>query len=485
MKFPNRFLWGGDISAAQCEGAWNVDGRGPTETDYMTLGGPNKYREITFQHADGTLGSMPVVITADLPQGAKYTIHPGVHYPNHDAIKHYEYMKQDIALFAELGINSLNLTISWARIYPRGVEGGINQKGVDFYREELLECKKYGIEPIVTLYKYDMPVYLLEKYGGWKNRKLIDEFVEFSRLCFEEYKGLVKYWITFNEINIELMTSKTKEDYKRALIKLHHQLLASAKAVQLAHSISKEYLVGSMNCGVTTYPYTCSPEDQYANLVHKQEIFYYSSDVQARGYYPNYAKKIWQKYDLDSKFFEKEKEILKFGKVDYFAFSYYSTSCWTSNVEGKEHTAGNIAGGVKNPYLSTSDWGWQIDPIGLKTFLHELYDRYQMPLLIVENGLGANEKMVDYKIHDDYHVEYLRKHIQSFKEAIDEGVDLFGYTMWSIIDLCAASTGQISKRYGFIYVDADDCGNGDFQRYKKDSFAWYKKVIQSNGEDLD
>ncbi len=486
MGFRKDFLWGGDISAAQCEGAWDVDGRAPTETDYMTLGEPSKRREVTYQMPDGSYGRMPLMITARLPEGAKYALIDGECYPNHTAIDFYHHYKEDIGYFAEMGFKALNLSLSWARIYPYGMKNGVNQKGVEFYRDVLSECKKHGIEPIVTLYKYDMPVYYMEEMGGWQNRELIDEFVEFARVCFTEYKDLVKYWITFNEINVLAMIAEylPADERKLNYVELHHQLVASARAVKLAHEICSDYLVGSMNCGMFTYPLTCDPEDVIANQRTLQNRIYYSSDVQARGYYPSYAKRIWEECGLSLDITEQDKSDLMEGKADYFAFSYYSTNCVTVHNDA-ETTQGNLASGKKNPYLKASDWGWQIDAEGLKYALHELYDRYQMPLLIVENGLGAHDKLEeDGAIHDPYHVEYMRAHIAKMKEAVEEGVDLIGYTMWSCIDLCAASTGEVSKRYGFIYVDVDDEGNGSFKRYKKDSFYWYKKVIASNGEEL-
>jgi 6-phospho-beta-glucosidase len=323
--------------------------------------------------------------------------------------------------------------------------------------------------------------------GGWSNRELIDEFVEFARVCFTEYKNLVKYWITFNEINMLLLSSKfaeTKPDTE-CFTELHNQLLASAKAVSLAHAISPDYFVGSMNCGFFPYPLTCDPLDVINCQRESQTMFYYTSDVQARGYYPSYSKRIWEKYGVDMQISDADRQILKDGKVDYFAFSYYQTNCITTHTDETETVAGNLSKGAKNPYLKASEWGWQIDPEGLKYALHEIYDRYQMPLMIVENGMGANDILEsDGTIHDPYHIEYLKEHIKKMKEAVNEGVDLIGYTMWSCIDLCAASTGQISKRYGFIYVDVDNDGNGTYKRYKKDSFYWYQKVIRSNGEDL-
>lgn len=486
MKFPKEFLWGGDISAAQCEGAWNIDGRTPTETDFMLCGSAKEPRMITYQNDDGTYGRIPAMVIAKLPKGAKYALIEGEHYPNHEAIDFYHHYKEDIAYFGEMGFKALNLSISWARIYPKGMKNGVNSKGVEFYRNVLQECKNHGIEPIVTLYKYDMPVYYIEEMSGWSNRKLIDEYVEFTRVCYEEYKNLVTYWITFNEINIiTMLAGLYGSNAKDSFIELHHQLLAAAKSVQLAHSINPKNKVGSMGCGTVTYPFTCDPKDVIENQKQMQRLFYYSSDVQARGYYPSYAERIWNEYGVKLEITEEDKKDLLAGKSDYFAFSYYSSHCVTTHKdEGK--TSGNMLSGIKNPYVSASEWGWQIDPTGLRFALNEIYDRYQMPLLIVENGLGAIDTLeADGSVHDSYHIEYMREHIKAMKEAVEiDCVDLMGYTMWSCIDLCAASTGQISKRYGFIYVDVDDKGNGTFKRYKKDSFDWYKRVIETNGEEL-
>lgn len=486
MTFPNNFLWGGDISAAQCEGAWNEDGRGPTETDFMLGGDANTLRQITYQNPDGTYGKVPVMVTGKIPEGAKYACIDGEFYPNHKAIDHYHHYQEDIALLAEMGFKALNLTISWARIYPKGVKNGVNEAGVEFYRKELQECRKYGIEPIVTLYKYDMPVYYIEKFGGWKNRVLIDEFCAFASLCMKEYEGLVKYWITFNEINILTMVGSMLPNYSKQDLyeELHHQLVASAKVVKLAHEMNPDYLVGSMNAGSFIYPLTSDPEDVLGTQKRMQDSFWYSSDVQARGAYPSYAKRIWEENGVVLNISDEDKKILSEGKADYFAYSYYASHCFTTHQDG-DTASGNLSSGVKNPYLEASAWGWQIDATGLKWSLHLINDRYQMPILIVENGLGAYDALEeDNRIHDDYHIAYMKEHIQKMKEAVEEGVNLIGYTMWSCIDLCAASTGQVSKRYGFIYVDVDDQGNGTFKRYKKDSFDWYAQVIKSNGESL-
>lgn len=489
MGFDKNFLWGGDISAAQCEGAWDEDGRAPTETDYMTLGSADSPRNITYITKEGTYGKCPVIITGKIPEGASYAIIEGENYPNHTAVDFYHHYKEDIGYFAEMGFKALNLSISWARIYPHGYKNGVNKKGIEFYRDVLAECKKYGIEPIVTLYKYDMPVNYIEKLGGWSNRALIEEYVEFARVCFEEYKELVNYWITFNEINVELLVARQHipgqyDDLQEIYEKLHNQLLASAKAVKLAHEIKAEYKVGSMNCGIFTYPMTPDPKDVYENQKYKQDVLYYSADVQARGKYPNFAKRVWEENNIALNISEEDKETLLNGKVDYFAFSYYSTSVITTHKEG-EDGKGNLLAGKKNTYLEASDWGWQIDSVGIRTALHELNDRYQLPLMIVENGLGAYDKLESTgEIHDPYHIKYMSEHIREIKKAVEEGVNLIGYTMWSCIDLCAASTGEVSKRYGFVYVDVDDQGKGTFKRYKKDSFYWYKEVIESNGEKI-
>lgn len=487
--FPDTFLWGGDISAAQCEGAWDADGRAPTETDFMTLGAANRRRCVTYRAADGTPGEMPVTITGRLPKGARYEIRPDVVYPNHTAVDFYHHYEEDIALLADMGFKALNLTISWARVVPRGIAGGVNERGVAFYRKVLEACRAHGIEPIVTLYKYDMPVWYIEELGGWEDRRLIDEFVAFSEVCFKEYGDLVKYWITFNEINALVVIaarSDNSEDIPAYYTQLHHQLVASARAVRLAHELNPKFLVGSMNCGMLTYPFTCDPADVALNQRTMQHKLFYTSDVQARGYYPSYAKRIWDDLGISLDITEQDRSDLRAGTADFFAFSYYSSNCVSADPEAADQVMGNLASGKRNPHLITSDWGWQIDAEGFKILMHTLYDRYQLPLLVVENGLGAYDKLEeDGRVHDPYHIAYMREHIKKMGEAIDEGVEVLGYTMWSCIDLCAASTGEVSKRYGFIYVDVDDEGNGSYRRVRKDSFFWYQRVIASNGERLD
>ncbi len=483
MSLKDNFLWGGSVSAAQCEGAWNEDGKSAVEPDFLNISQDGSLRKAYYKNADGRLKQMEMMST--LPQGSKYVLQNGVYYTNHLGIDAYHRYKEDIALFAEMGFKALNISISWARIYPHGIKGGVNKKGVEFYKKVLKECKKYHIEPICSLYKYDMPAFFNEE-GGWINTKLIDEFISFVKVCFENYTNLVKYWVTFNEINILMLHADTNDCTMEEIFKqIHNQFIASAKAVQLAHKINQNYLVGCMVGGaIANYPYTCDPNDVLATQEKVRNDFWFFSDVQIRGEYPYYTQALLKKYDVKLSISDEDKKILKKGKCDFLAFSYYSSSVTTTH-DVKEYMSGNLTMSINNPYVEKSEWGWSMDPCGLKYTLHELYGRYNVPLMIIENGLGAKDTVEDDgSIHDDYRIDYLRKHIMLMKEAVDEGVDLMGYLTWGCIDLVAASTGQMSKRYGFIYVDLDDDGNGTLSRSKKDSFYWYSKVIDSNGEIL-
>ena len=364
----------------------------------------------------------------------------------------------------------------------------MNQEGVEFYRSMFEECRKYGMDPVITLYKYDEPVSLLEQHGGWRNRAMIDEFVEFARVCFTEYKDLVNKWMTFNELNIIMPRDDTPKDLaQRNLVYMHNQFVASAKATIVAHEIEPNIKVGAMICGNMTYPLTPDPLDAIETYRNFQDFFCYSADVQVRGHYPSYAKRIWKQWDIDLNVSEEDKKILEEGKADFLGFSYYASHVHTTHsLDELDEAAGNGAGGVRNPYLKANAWGWQIDPIGFKHFMHLINDRYEVPLFDVENGIGLIEtESEDGICHDPARIDYHREHIKAMKEAVEEGVNLFGYTTWGCIDLCSAGTGQMDKKYGFIYVDMDDRGNGDLHRSRKDSFYWYKKVIASNGEDLD
>ncbi len=485
MSFPENFLWGGATAANQVEGAWNEDGKLDSVMDHMTLGSKEEPRYFTEE------------------------IDPNIVYPSHKGSDFYHHYKEDIALFAEMGFKAYRMSINWSRIYPHGDDEKPNQKGIEFYRNVFKELRKYDIEPIVTISHYESPYYLSKEYDGWLNRKLIDFYLNYCETIFNEYNGLVKYWLTFNEINSTIndggafssggilsvenknmsanvaknIDNETKQKQYQAA---HHMFVASAKAVQLAHKINPENKVGCMIGGICQYPFTCDPNDMLLAQQERQNIFWYCSDIQVRGKYPNYAKRYFKARNITLDITDDDLETLKNGCVDFYTFSYYSTGCVTTHEDTKK-TAGNLVFGVANPYLQTSQWGWQIDPQGLRYFLNEIYDRYQIPIMITENGLGQVDKLEDDgTIHDDYRIDYLREHIKAMESAINEdGVDLIGYTMWGCIDLTAASTGEMKKRYGFIYVDADDYGNGTYNRYKKDSFYWYKKVIASQGNDLD
>lgn len=482
MAFPEGFLWGGATAANQCEGGYDADGKGLGVPDVMTGGTVSSPRYIT----DGVL--------------------PGEFYPSHESVDMYHHYLDDIKLFGEMGFKCYRMSINWSRIFPKGDEDAPNQAGVEFYRKVFEACRDEGIEPMVTLSHYELPYYLAKEYGGWANPKLIDFFLNYAKTVMTEYKGLVKYWLTFNEINCLMMgafgnimgagilppgekvpmvfTDVDWDDPQKRFQALHHQFLASAKAVVLGHQIDPENKVGCMIAGSAVYPHTCNPADVLAAQKKQREQNFYCGDVQVRGAYPAWAKSLWQReFGGQIEVSEDDAATLAAGTVDFYSFSYYMSATATADKALLE--AGNIFGGAGNEYLKKSDWGWAIDPEGLRYYLEEVYDRYGVPLMIVENGLGAvDEVEADGSIHDSYRIDYLRSHIQEMEKAIEEGVDLMGYTMWGCIDLVSASTGEMKKRYGFIYVDKDNDGNGTLARSRKDSFYWYKKVIASNGTDL-
>lgn len=463
------FLWGGAISANQAEGAWNEDGKGISTSDCMSASKNGVPRTFT----DG--------------------IKEGIYYPNHDAIDFYHHYKEDVKLFAEMGFKCFRTSIAWTRIFPEGDEETPNEKGLEFYDLLFDELLKYNIEPVVTLSHYETPLGLVDKYGSWKNRKMIDFYLRYCETVFRRYKDKVKYWMTFNEINVNMffpeMTMGVTVDPNENRVQVlkqasHYEMVASAKAVKLGHSINPNFKIGMMMMYPTFYGETCKPLDQLCSMeqIDKQ---YYFSDTMCRGYYSNKAKASWKNSNIELEITDEDLKDLKEGTVDYIGFSYYNSNV-ASSREDVETTDGNMVNAVKNPYLKESDWGWTVDPLGLRLALNNLYDRYQKPLFIVENGLGAVDTVKeDGSIDDDYRIDYLREHIKAFKDAVDiDGVDLMGYTPWGPIDLVSCGTGEMKKRYGFIYVDRDDVGNGTLNRSKKKSFDWYKEVIKSNGEKL-
>lgn len=491
-QFPKDFLWGGAIAANQAEGAYNEGGRGLVQTDVTTGGSVNSPRYATYIDKDGKPGKLASMgRTAKLPEGARFAILEDEYYPNHEAVDFYHRYKEDIKLFAEMGYSIFRLSISWARIFPNGNDAEPNQEGLDFYRSIFEECRKYNIEPLVSIWHFDTPLALEEEFGGWTNRKLIDFYVTYAETIFKEYKGLVKYWLTFNEINNTVMFldmfggNATDKEYQEAYQHLHHQFVASAKAVHIGHQIDPDYQIGNMICGITFYPATCDPADILATEHKWQQGIYYCGDVQAKGKYGTYAQRLWNEHHVELDIRDEDIAILEEGKVDFYSFSYYMSNNITTH-EVTDKVSGNFSAGVRNEYLTYSDWGWAQDPTGLQYYLEKIYDRYQIPLMVVENGLGAFDTVEeDGSIHDDYRIDYHRAHVKAMSDAIANGVDLIAYTTWGCIDIVSAGTGEMRKRYGFIYVDKDDQGNGTFERRPKDSFYWYKKVISSNGQDLD
>lgn len=486
--FPKDFLWGNATAANQIEGAWNKDGRGPTLIDVTTGGSNTEARKITYIDKNGNHGTTNNA--EGIPKEAHFAVLDEYYYPNHKGVDFFHRYEEDIKLFSEMGMKVFRMSISWSRIFPTGTETVPNKEGIEFYRKVFKELHKYNIEPLVTLWHFDTPLYLVEKFGDWKNKALIHYFDKYVETVFKEYKGLVKYWLTFNEINNTLIfldeenKQTTDECYQNAFQHLHNQFVASARAVQIAHTIDKENKVGCMNNGITYYPATCDPKDIFLNRHLWEERTLYCGDVQCFGKYPEYAKRLWKKYNVQLDITEEEMLDLEKGCVDLYTFSYYMSNNVTTHI-GHEKVGGNISWGVKNEYLEYSDWGWAFDPMGLQYLLEVVNDRYQLPIMVVENGLGAYDKLErDGKVHDDYRINYLCEHIKAMKSAINNGVNLIGYTAWGATDLVSASTGEMRKRYGQIFIDLDDEGKGSGKRYKKDSFYWYQKVIESNGEEL-
>ena len=416
-------------------------------------------------------------------------------YPKRWGSDFYHHYKEDIALMAEMGFKTHRMSIAWSRIFPKGDETVPNEEGLAFYDAVFDELNKNGIEPLVTLSHYEFPIHLVTEYGGWKNRKIVDFFVHYAETVFDRYKGKVKYWLTFNEINILGMTGYLsggllfedgKLDLEEMYQAVHHQFIASSLATKRAHEIDSNNKVGMMLARMESYPATCHPDDVMEAIKKDHENLFFA-DVQIRGKYPTYMTRFFKENNINLIIEEGDKEILEKYPVEFMSFSYYMSSITRSpkNQTDEQKTGGNLILGEANPYLEASDWGWQIDPVGLRVTLNKLYDRYQIPLFIVENGLGAIDKLEeDGSVHDSYRIDYLQKHIEQMYEAIEDGVELMGYTMWGCIDLISASTSEMSKRYGFVYVDADDQGNGSFDRYKKDSFYWYKDVIANQARNI-
>lgn len=467
------FLWGGAMAANQCEGGWQEGGRGMGLVDVIPYG--ENRMPVMEGHMD----------YRDLPEG---TIFPG-----REAIDLYGHYKEDIALFAEMGFKCYRFSFSWSRIFPTGEETEPNEEGLKYYETLIDELLRYGIEPVVTICHFDMPLHLVDKYGSWRNRRIIDFYLNYCQTVFRRFKDKVRYWITFNEINMLMHLPfmgagiRFEKGEDETFIKYqvaHNELVASAYAVKLAREINPRFRVGCMLAAGSVYPYSCRPEDVWESMKKDRENYFFI-DVQVRGEYPAYAEKFLEQAGIRLEMGPWDRKILKEHTVDFISLSYYNSRCVRADGQG-EASGGNVFASAKNPYLECSQWGWPIDPMGLRITLNALYDRYQKPLFIVENGLGArDEPGQDGKIEDDYRIDYLKAHIRAMMAAVDEdGVDLIGYTPWGCVDLISATTGEMSKRYGLIYVDKDDSGNGTLKRVRKKSFSWYREVIASNGENL-
>jgi len=459
--FPDDFLWGGAVAANQVEGAYLEDGKGLSTSDVQP---------------QGVFG--PVVERVAGDSGIKDV-----------AIDFYHRYPEDIKLFAEMGFSCLRVSIAWTRIFPNGDEQAPNEAGLAYYDKLFDELAAHGITPLVTLSHYEMPWGLVKQYGGWGSRQTITFFERYARTVFARYREKVKLWLTFNEINMSLHapmtgvglpeTSSKGEVYQA----IHHQLVASALAVKACHEIIPDARIGNMLLGGLMYPLTCKPEDVLEAL-QENRAWQFFGDVQCRGAYPGYMLRFFRDNGIQVDITDADREALK-STVDFISFSYYMTGCVTTDEELNQQARGNILSMVPNPHLASSEWGWQIDPVGLRTLLNVLWDRYQKPLFIVENGLGAKDKPdADGVVQDDYRISYLNDHLVQVREAIDDGVEVMGYTSWGPIDLVSASKAELSKRYGFIYVDRDDSGKGTLARSRKKSFHWYKEVIATKGASL-
>lgn len=475
--FRKDFLWGGATAANQFEGGWNEDGKGISVSDICTGGSKDSPKRIT-----------PV-------------LEPGTLYPSHEASDFYHHYEEDIALMARMGFKAYRMSIAWTRIYPTGLEEEPNEAGLAFYDKVFDCCRRYQIEPVVTLSHYEMPFALTQAFNGWADRRCISCFKRYCLTVFERYQNKVRYWLTFNEINCAMSNvgnlsslgilhpgtvyyMEQEDNPVLRLQGLHHQLVAEAEVIRIARKQYPSFKFGNMICFITMYPYSCSPDDVLKAQRDMQMFNWYCSDVQVRGEYPAFAERFWEEQKLQLHITPEDRLLLQEGTVDFYTISYYSSNCVSADPAVKK-APGNIVGGSENPYLSSSEWGWQIDPKGLRYTLNEIYGRYQIPIMVVENGLGARDILEENgSVHDDYRIEYMRQHILAMKEAVTDGVDLIGYTPWGCIDLVSASTGEMAKRYGMIYVDKQDDGTGTLSRYPKDSFYWYKNVIASNGEVL-
>lgn len=484
MRVPNTFLWGGATADFQFDGGYPEDGRGLSTHDFETDGSLEHPRCVTWKLSDGTVGESrsSFFYPEDLPDGAVPYLEEGRYYPSHRAVDFYHHWKEDLALLAGMGCNVYRFSICWSRLFPTGEEEMPSEKGLQFYDQIIDEMIRLGMEPLITIHHDELPVYLAEHYDGWSSRHTIDCYLKYCKVLFERYGKKCRYWLTFNEINAVrgfAACGTHKCDNQTHYNAVHNMFLASAQAVKMGHEMMPGSQFGAMYASSALYPTTCKPEDVFRHLRQRRETYYFI-DTMVRGYYPSYAKDLWKRRGVKLRQESGDEDILASGTLDFVSFGYYR-----SNVVSTE-TKINVIGGDPNPYLESTPWGWPIDPLGLRYVLNEFYDRWQKPLFIVENGLGAVDKIEeDGSIQDDDRINYLRDHLRAMMEAVvEDGVELLGYTMWAPIDLVSLSTGEMKKRYGFIYMDMDDKGNGTLERKIKKSYEWMKEVITSQGESL-
>lgn len=488
-ELPKGFLWGGATADFQYEGGFDEGGRGPSSHDYETNGSLEHPRHHTLKMPDGKIiGPKSSFIDAeDVPEDAKPVFLKDQYYPSHKAVDFYHHYKEDIKLMAGMGFNVYRFSIAWSRIFPTGEEEEPNEEGLKFYSDVLDELEKYHIQPLITICHDELPMPLAVKYDGFNSRHVIDLYVKYAKTLFEHFGKRVKYWLTFNEINAVRGFGPTGVHKATGLNRYqaaHNMFVASAKVVKLGHEMMPGSMFGTMYALSAFYPRTCKPEDMLATQEEMRENWYFV-DTMGRGYYPRFADEILQHHGVKGldqiKMEEGDKTILREGQLDYIAFSYYRSATYKAGNEWVN------VGGDDNPYLEKTPWGWGVDPLGLRYTMNLIYDRIQKPIFIVENGMGAIDKADENGyVEDDYRIDYLQKHLSAMADAINiDKVPCLGYTMWAPIDLVSLSTGEMKKRYGFVYVDMDDLGNGTLKRTPKKSYNWMKHIIETNGRALD
>ena len=485
--FPDDFLWGGAISASQADGGWNEGGKGKSTQDCRWLDGTWTHEQIEEKHHNNPFSHDELMAALD-DVGTEF-------YPFRRGCDFYHHWKEDLDLFAEMGLKLFRTSICWSRIFPNGDDETPNAEGIAWYRELFTACHERGIKTFVTMLHYDIPVNLVTKYGGWKSRKTIDFFVRYVETIVDELGDLVDFWLPFNEFNagrfapwdgVCLVADEEGEKLDQSIFQcLHHEFVANAHAVRIVHEKFPGVPVGGMIARFCTYPATCKPEDNLQALHDDQYANWFYTDVMARGAYPAYMCRYFDQVDVEIEMEPGDEELLAEHTVDFLAFSYYFSQVATAD-QGWAKTSGNLVMANKNPYLESTEWGWQIDPIGLRVTLNQMYDRYGLPLYIAENGLGTSDVLEeDDSVHDPYRIDYLKRHIETMRDAVIDGVDVRGYMIWGFLDIVACGPLSMSKRYGLIYVDLDNEGKGTGRRYRKDSFYWYKNCIAANGEALD